>query len=67
MTNSVYKIHLNRLRDGRGQGRGADYIPFIQANDNKVASEGWLTRTPGWHSNRIHHTLYKYGYQYLLV
>lgn len=45
MTNSVYKIHLNRLRDGRGQGRGADYIPFIQANDNKVASEGWLTRT----------------------
>lgn len=67
MTNTVYKTHQNRLRDGRGQGRGADYIPFIQANDNKVASEGWLTRTPGWHSKRIHHTLSKYEYQYLIV
>ncbi|ETT61201.1 MULTISPECIES: heteromeric transposase endonuclease subunit TnsA [Paenibacillus] len=67
MTNTVYRTHVNRLKDGRGQGRGADYIPFIQANDNKVASEGWLTRTPGWHSNRIHHTLSKYEYQYLLV
>ncbi|WP_449603907.1 hypothetical protein [Paenibacillus sp. Marseille-Q9583] len=40
MPNTVYKTHANRLKDGRGQGRGADYIPFIQANDNKVASEG---------------------------
>lgn len=67
MENSIYKTHFNRLKDGRGQGRGEDYIPFIQANDNKVASEGWLTRTPGWHSNRIHHTLSKYEFQYLLM
>ncbi|MEK3880146.1 TnsA endonuclease C-terminal domain-containing protein [Paenibacillus sp. FSL M7-0420] len=67
MINTVNITHQNRLKDGRGQGRGQDYIPFIQANDNKVASEGWLTRTQGWHSNRIHHTLSKYEYQYLLV
>lgn len=63
----VNKTHVNRLKDGRGQGRGEQYVPFIKANDNKVASEGWLTRTLGWHSNRIHHTLSKYEYQYLLV
>ncbi|MDQ0049888.1 hypothetical protein J2T18_004210 [Paenibacillus polymyxa] len=61
------KSHLNRLKDGRGQGRGENYKPFIQANDNKVASQGWLTRTLGWKTNRIHHTLSKFEYQYLLV
>lgn len=61
------KSHQNRLKDGRGQGRGEYYKPFIQANDNKVASEGWLTRTLGWRSNRIHHTLSKHEYEYLLV
>ncbi|AIY08781.1 hypothetical protein A7311_20645 [Paenibacillus polymyxa] len=64
---AIHPTHFNRLKDGRGQGRGENYIPFIKANDNKVASEGWLTRTLGWHSNRIHHTLSKYEYQYLLV
>lgn len=67
MTNTLHKTHLNRIKDGRGQGLGESYIPYIQANDNKVASEGWLTRTPGWHSNRIHHTLSKYEYHYFLV
>lgn len=64
---SVSKSHVNRLNDGRGQGRGKDYTPFIQANDNKVASEGWLTRTLGWKTRRIHHTLSKHEYQFLLV
>ncbi|BFH10953.1 TnsA endonuclease N-terminal domain-containing protein [Paenibacillus melissococcoides] len=64
---SVKKFHFNRLKDGRGQGRGQEYKPFIQANDNKVASEGWLTRTLGWKSNRIHHTLSKHEYEYLLI
>lgn len=63
----VKKSHLNRLKDGRGQGRGKDYEPFIQAHDNKVASDGWLTRTLGWKTQRIHHTLSKHEYQYLLV
>lgn len=63
----ISKTHQNRLKDGRGLGIGEHYIPFIQANDNKVASEGWLTRTLGWRSNRIHHTLSKHEYEYLLV
>lgn len=67
MERMINKSHLNRLKDGRGQGCGKDYVPFIQAHDNKVASEGWLTRTLGWNSNRIHHTLSKHEYQYLLV
>lgn len=69
--NVVRKSHLNRLKNGRGQGRGQgrgkEYVPFIQAHDNKVASEGWLTRTLGWKTGRIHHTLSKHEYQYLLV
>jgi len=64
---SISKSHMNRLNDGRGQGRGKEYVPFIQANDNKVASEGWLTRTLGWKTRRIHHTLSKHEYQFLLV
>ncbi|WP_342511821.1 TnsA endonuclease N-terminal domain-containing protein [Sporosarcina sp. FSL K6-1522] len=63
----ISKSHLNRLKDGRGQGRGREYVPFIQTNDNKVASEGWLTRTLGWKTGRIHHTLSKHEYQFLLV
>lgn len=68
MSNDIIsKSHLNRLKDGRGQGRGRDYVPFLQANDNKVASEGWLTRTLGWKTGRIHHTLSQHEYQFLLV
>ena len=52
----ISKSHLNRLKDGRGRG----YVPFLQANDNKVASEGWLTRTLGWKTGRLHHTLSKH-------
>jgi hypothetical protein len=63
----INKNHHNRLVDGRGQGRGKEYVPFIQANDNKVASEGWLTRTIGWKAERIHHTLSRHEYEYLLV
>lgn len=27
---------------------GKNYKPFIQAHDNKVASEGWLALHLGW-------------------
>ncbi|EKN70392.1 heteromeric transposase endonuclease subunit TnsA [Schinkia azotoformans] len=53
----VKKIQENRIKNGRGAGEGKDYQPFIQAHDNKVASEGWLTRHFGWKTHRIHHTL----------
>ncbi|WP_416829300.1 TnsA endonuclease N-terminal domain-containing protein [Ectobacillus polymachus] len=55
----------NRIKNGYGQGVGKDYKPFIQAHDNKVASEGWITRHLGWKTQRIHHTLSKHERRYL--
>lgn len=46
---------MNRLKDGRGQGYGKDYKPYIQASDNKAPSEGYLIREVGWRTGRIHH------------
>lgn len=61
----IKKLQQNQIKDGRGQGVGKDYKPFIQAHDNKVASEGWLTRHLGWKTNRIHHTLSEHERRYL--
>lgn len=61
----IKKLQENRILDGRGQGTGVDYKPFIQAHDNKVASEGWLTRHLGWKTKRIHHTLSDHEKKYL--
>lgn len=61
----IKKLQKNQLNSGRGQGTGNDYIPFIQAHDNKVASEGWLTRHLGWKTKRTHHTLSNYERNYL--
>ena len=43
--------------EGRGQGSGSDYIPWIRAHD--INSIGLTTRAPGWKSGRIHHFLSK--------
>ncbi|MCA0151140.1 TnsA endonuclease N-terminal domain-containing protein [Rossellomorea vietnamensis] len=59
------KFQENRIKNGFGQGKGKDYKPFIQAHDNKVASEGWLTRHLGWKTQRIHHTLSEHERRYL--
>jgi hypothetical protein len=61
----VQKRQQNQIKDGRGQGAGKDYRPFIQAHDNKVASEGWVTRHLGWKTQRTHHTLSKHERRYL--
>jgi hypothetical protein len=61
----VNKFQENRIKNGYGQGFGIDYKPFIQAHDNKVASEGWITRHLGWKTHRIHHTLSKHERKYL--
>jgi hypothetical protein len=55
----------NRILKGRGEGERESYLPFIQAHDNKVASEGWLTRHLGWKTKRIHHTLSDHERDYL--
>lgn len=62
---NIKKLQENRIIDGRGLGTGADYKPFIQTHDNKVASEGWLTRHLGWKTQRIHHTLSDHEKKYL--
>ncbi|GGI44801.1 hypothetical protein GCM10008018_08910 [Paenibacillus marchantiophytorum] len=56
---TILKTQMNRLKDGRGQGYGKDYKPFIQVSDNKAPSEGYLIRELGWKTDRIHHTLSK--------
>ncbi len=61
----IAKLQENYIKKGRGQGVGANYQPFIQAHDNKTASEGWLTRHKGWKTGRVHHTLSEYERKYL--
>jgi hypothetical protein len=48
----IAKLQENFLIKGRGRGEGVNYRPFIQAHDNKVASEGWITRHKGWKTGR---------------
>lgn len=59
------QLQKNYIKKGRGLGRGADYRPFIQAHDNKIASEGWITRHKGWKTGRTHHTLSEHERKYL--
>jgi hypothetical protein len=61
----IKKRQQNHILDGRGHGAEKDYKPFIQAHDNKVASEGWITRHLGWKTQRIHHTLSKQERRFL--
>lgn len=43
------------LKEGRGQGHGESYIPWINVHD--FSSEGMSTRMGGWHTNRLSHFL----------
>jgi hypothetical protein len=54
-----------REKEGRGQGRGADYKPLLYIQD--VASLGLSSRIKGWHTNRIHHFLSKLEFFYFLI
>ena len=40
-------------KEGRGQGSGKDYQPWIKIQD--FPSKGRVSRTPGWKTNREHH------------
>jgi len=42
-----------RLREGRGQGRGATYKPWLTVQD--VPSQGLSHRIKGWTTQRVHH------------
>lgn len=43
------------LKEGRGQGTGKDYVPWIKVQD--FPSQGRSHRIPGWKTGRIHHLL----------
>lgn len=55
-----------RLQEGRGQGEGASYIPWLHIQD--VASQGLASRIKGWKTGRVHHLLSELetSYFYLL-
>jgi hypothetical protein len=41
------------IEEGRGQGRGYDYKPWLLVQD--VASQGLASRIKGWKTKRVHH------------
>jgi len=55
-----------RLKEGRGQGRGAGYKPWLRIQD--VPSQGLVHRIKGWKTGRVHHLLsnLELSYFYLL-
>lgn len=42
-----------RLREGRGQGNGASYRPWLTVQD--IPSQGLTHRIKGWTTGRVHH------------
>lgn len=40
------------LKEGRGQGEGSIYKPWINVQD--FPSKGWSTKTPGWKTKRMY-------------
>ncbi|MEM1309816.1 MAG: TnsA endonuclease N-terminal domain-containing protein [Cyanobacteria bacterium P01_H01_bin.153] len=44
-----------RFKEGRGQGRGSDYMPWLHIQD--VPSQGLASRINGWKTSRVHHFL----------
>ena len=50
-----HSIYKKRLREGRGQGNGADYSPWIHIQD--FPSSGMVSRVSGTTTGRIHHLM----------
>ena len=48
-------IYQRYMREGRGQGKGKDYIPWIKIHD--FPSRGMVSRVKGITTGRIHHLL----------
>jgi hypothetical protein len=55
----------SKLKQGRGQGHGKGYQPFLKVRE--VPSKGLSHRTKGWHTQRIQHLLSTLENNYLLV
>lgn len=50
------------IKEGRGQGEGADYKPWLEIQD--VSSNGYSTRSLGWKTERKHSFLSELELQY---
>ena len=69
---SKYKYYWNEekynkwIKEGYGQGTGKDYLPWITVHD--FPSNGFISRAPGWKSNRVYHfmSISELGYFYIL-
>lgn len=62
MTESVIQ---KRLQEGRGSGRGKDYVPWLLIHD--VPSQGLAWRRKGWKTGRSHHLLSNLEDDYFLL
>jgi len=62
---SYRRIIARKIKKGRGQGRGAEYVPWLKVQDGP--SQGNLIRSLGWKTGRVHHFLSKLEYQYFCV
>ena len=54
-----------RIKEGRGQGRGIKYKPYLFIHD--VPSKGRAWRTKGWKAERPHHLLSDFEHDYQLI
>ena len=59
------KTIKKRLKEGRGQGSGAEYKPWLHIQD--VPSQGLVHRIKGWKTGRVHHLLSKLELSYFYV
>ncbi|WP_257008336.1 TnsA endonuclease N-terminal domain-containing protein [Bacillus sp. FJAT-45350] len=64
-TELTEKKILEMEKEGRGQGTGEDYKPWINIQD--FPSSGLATRGKGWKTNRIHQFLSKLEKDYFYV
>jgi hypothetical protein len=64
-TELTEKKILAMEKEGRGQGSGKKYKPWLTVQD--VPSSGLATRGRGWKTNRIHHFLSKLELHYFYV
>lgn len=60
-----WKVEQRRLKEGRGQGHGVDYQPYIKTYD--FSSKGVRTRSLGWKTGRHHHFMSRDEYHYFLT
>jgi hypothetical protein len=54
-----------RIKEGRGQGRGPNYLPWLFIHD--VPSKGLAWRIKGWKTGRPHHLLSDFEHNYQLI